>query len=155
MDILNIFRLFKKDYKRQIIAILRLKEELLRNKYNITGYVFPEDYKEVDSWTSKFCKTIISQMKGFLKNKVKENIADTNICPWCIVYLQRDDQYIINSVARSCAYSCDGCGYGNRHGNCMHNTDSTYPTVKNLLPVSNIKDIPGLLDGIKKIIGIK
>jgi len=149
---MNIFKLFKKDYKRQVITILRLKEELLV-KYGISDYFYisHKDFGEVNSWTSEFCKTVIDRMRKSLKNN-SSRIADTNICPWCVMYLQRDSQYIIDGVEKASAYSCSGCGYGNRHGNCIQDEGSTYYAIRNLLLVDNIKDIPGLLTGIKKIL---
>ena len=155
---MNTLNMFKKDYKRQVIAILRLKEELLKVKYDITDYISPEDYEEVESWAQDFCKTIITQMKGFLKVEASITIADTNVCPWCIMYLQRANQYILKGIEKACAYSCGDCGYGNRHGNCMFSDNNTYTDIRNKLSVSSISSIsgiPGLLDGIKKIIGVK
>lgn len=94
--------------KEILINFLTKKHELIHRTSKIV-YITKSDIKEIEEWSDEECDAVLRKMVDRINNGY---ITDNTICPWCM----KNE-------------TCDTCGYGKRHGKCIHDSESTYRTI--------------------------
>lgn len=119
--------------KTKMIEFMRKKAAIIEAACDgEIKFLSEADIKDLESWSEKICK-------GFLAGLAKSE-GDCDLCPWCFRYFGEYGD-------------CQGCGYKERHGDCLSaEGDSTYQQVQSLL----IEKIFGerLLRGFIQVPGI-
>ena len=111
-----------KTAKELLLAYLKEKDKLIYERTKL-HYCNKEDLKEIESWTEKRCKHILS---------VLSISRDRMSCPWCILF------------------RCSQCEYAKRHGRCQSDEENLYDNIRKAGDCYALIDIFGLDKLIEK-----
>jgi len=87
-------------WHKLLIYYLMEKNSIIKRLVNM-DYIIDEDIEDIKGWSEEKVKIALK--------KIGTSTSDAVNCPWCTRYHK----------SKHGGFTCTGCGYGIRHGNCL------------------------------------